>query len=281
MKGQIAKGLAAGGAIRVVSVDATELARRTAQLHALSGASAQIAAEGSLALCLLSAYIKGSERISLQLQTEEPRLAFTGDFDAIGTFRARLTPSRLPPGTAEQMAGVMLVIKSDSQRELYRGATEVILESLSAAVQRHLQLSTQVTGEAVLSVEMDDDEVAFAGGVWVERLPEDTSRPSIDVEEFAARVRPLRELDARGLLTELAAGKLLDMAYEELDVQHVDWTCRCSRERVAVMLQGLGPAEVRDMIETDGGAEVICHFCTTAYAFDEADLQAMLPVSES
>jgi molecular chaperone Hsp33 len=52
----------------------------------------------------------------------------------------------------------------------------------------------------------------------------------------------------------------------------VFFRCRCSRERVAGMLQGLGEAETRSVIAERGKVEVHCDFCNRAYVFDAVDV---------
>jgi molecular chaperone Hsp33 len=43
--------------------------------------------------------------------------------------------------------------------------------------------------------------------------------------------------------------------------------CRCSRERVEMLLKSFGAAELDDMREPDGGFTVTCEFCSTKYRF--------------
>jgi molecular chaperone Hsp33 len=49
------------------------------------------------------------------------------------------------------------------------------------------------------------------------------------------------------------------------------FACRCSRERVAGMLRGLGADEVQGLIAERGHAEVGCDFCGAQYRFDAVD----------
>ena len=52
----------------------------------------------------------------------------------------------------------------------------------------------------------------------------------------------------------------------------VYFRCRCSRERVRRMLQGLGEAETRPILAERGEVEVRCDFCNRAYVFDAVDV---------
>ena len=55
----------------------------------------------------------------------------------------------------------------------------------------------------------------------------------------------------------------------------VYFRCRCSRERVAGMLQGLGEAETRSVLAERGEVEVRCDFCNRAYVFDAVDVEQL------
>ena len=52
--------------------------------------------------------------------------------------------------------------------------------------------------------------------------------------------------------------------------------CDCNRARLEQALISLGRAELEDMIQTEHGAQLTCHFCNTTYDFTEADLRRLL-----
>jgi molecular chaperone Hsp33 len=51
------------------------------------------------------------------------------------------------------------------------------------------------------------------------------------------------------------------------------FACKCSRERVRRMIQGLGSEEARDIVREQGHIEVGCDFCGLAYRFDAIDTE--------
>jgi molecular chaperone Hsp33 len=55
----------------------------------------------------------------------------------------------------------------------------------------------------------------------------------------------------------------------------VFFRCRCSRERVGGMLQGLGESETRSVLAERGEVEVRCDFCNRAYVFDAVDVEQL------
>ena len=55
----------------------------------------------------------------------------------------------------------------------------------------------------------------------------------------------------------------------------VNFSCRCSLERVLGALQTLTEQERKEMIEQDDGAEVVCHWCNERYWIEAEKLQKL------
>ena len=81
-------------------------------------------------------------------------------------------------------------------------------------------------------------------------------------------------------LSTLADAEILHRLFNEDDLRlyepsPVYFRCRCSRERVSGMLQGLGAAETRSVLAERGEVEVRCDFCNRAYVFDAVDVEQL------
>ncbi len=275
-KGIRVRGLIAGGAVRILLVEAHGPADEVRRRHQLNAPGARLTAEAMVAAALLSAHLKGDESVTVQIQGESPRLSIYVDQTSDGELRARTTPSH-PKGDGTGLEGLMLTIKAHAGREVYRGITP-LHGSIEAGLTKHMAESTQVDAILRLHARVDDDgKVVSAGGVLFERLAAEPGQPTLDPEDFESTLGHLRTMDAAALLTELAFGSLRGERVQILEQQPLVWSCRCNHDRVAVMLQSLGEAELRAMIEEDHGAEITCHFCNEVYRFDENELAGLLP----
>lgn len=243
----LVRGLVADGAVRFLTVDVTEVADACAAAHGLSPSARRVVGEALAATALTSAHIKGEERVTLQLQCEQPPLAYAGEVDAYGAIRARLTPSHVPVGP---LSGFMLVMRADAVHETYRGVTAIRDQSIGEALAAHLTTSDQV--EVVIYVKGNF-------GLLFERLPEAPGQTAIAPDEFQRRFRGATDVPEDA---------------EILDVRPLVWRCRCSLAKVELTLRGLGDEELASMI-AEGGTSVTCHFCNTTYALDVAALKAL------
>lgn len=63
---------------------------------------------------------------------------------------------------------------------------------------------------------------------------------------------------------------------EILEKSEVLYKCDCSRERMEEALISLGKEEINKIIEEDGKAEVVCHFCNKKHQFSKEDLKSLI-----
>jgi len=56
----------------------------------------------------------------------------------------------------------------------------------------------------------------------------------------------------------------------------LEFKCDCNRERLERVILSIGKDELEDIIETDGQAELVCHYCNTKYHFSKEELKALL-----
>jgi molecular chaperone Hsp33 len=266
----LVRGLDGEGAVRLLAVEIAQVNDEVARAHGLTREAAKLSAQCLVATALMSAYIKGEERVMLQVQGERPAVSFVGEVDAQGTLRGRLTPDTVPNFKA--LSGLMLVIKSDDKKELYRGVSKID-SGIEDALRGHFETSNQV--DVLLSMTVQQDAsglVTYAAGLLVERLPAHAELATLSSAEFVEKYSPVVAAPLQDTLTEMALGSFAGTKWNVLERRDLVYGCRCSREKVAGMLIGLGEVELRSMRVEDGSASVNCDFCTKAYTYSAAEL---------
>jgi molecular chaperone Hsp33 len=276
MADKIVRGILGGNIARVLAVDVAGVAEQTRQLHELRGDAAKLAAEAVVASVFLAGQIKGEERVSFQLQGSNPVCAFIGDVDATGGVRARFTPAVVSASEQGSVEGMLLVIKSLPGKELYRGVTAVESETIEEALSKHLGGSSQVDTILCIRVEIENDCVVSAGGVLIERLPADPGRELEASAEFIVALDPVREMTVPSLFEAISAGEIEGISFQVLEDQPISWRCSCGQERVEAVIASLPLTELTAMLQEDGRAEVICHFCNIAYEISGPALEQMI-----
>ena len=136
--------------------------------------------------------------------------------------------------------------------------------------------ATQTGAAGLLLQRLADDAVAAPPG--------DARRPAgldpTEIEDAWRRVQLLGDTLKPEELHVLSGQALLRRLFAEDDLRLFDpspvfFRCRCSRDRVAGMLQALGAEEVRSVLTEQGQVEVRCDFCNRAYPFDAVDVERL------
>jgi molecular chaperone Hsp33 len=269
--GRFLRGFIHDRKIRVLATVADGPAEVLRASHALGETSAVLAAEALVANVLLSAYIKGDERILLEISGTQPRFSYSGEARSDGMVRGRFSP---PDLTAfSRLEGRLIAIKWGLKKELYRGLAEVDHDSMEGALQGYLDQSQQSPALVRLGASVRENQsLDFAAGLLVEMIP-----GTMEPEAFQEIAGPLMRSNLREVMVGFAMGQLLGGEMEFLEARDLIFKCRCSRERVERTLQALGHQEVLSLIDDPGFAEVTCHFCNTSYRLEPKELRQLFP----
>ncbi len=277
MADRLIRGILGDGVARVFAIDVTGIAEQTRQLHKLRKDAVSLASEAVVASVVMAGQIKGEERLSLQMQCSRPQCAFIADVDASGGIRARFTPEAVFLSKETGIDGMILAIKSLPGRELYRGVTAIEQESIIAALNRHIGTSAQVDNILNIQVRIaEDGTVEHAVGILIERLPASEVAELEASAEFVVTFDPVRDMDAAEIVAAVKAEEIQGVPLEVLERTDVNWRCSCGQERVEAVLLSLPVEELTDMLQEDGQAEVLCHFCNVAYTVPGERLEQMI-----
>jgi molecular chaperone Hsp33 len=132
--------------------------------------------------------------------------------------------------------------------------------------------------------QIDSQGVRCSGGVLVQVLPKAAREPAL-VALLEERCQEVRGFSQR--LAEHATNLqgLLEDIFPDLDPQPLEglakrqgvrFQCTCSRDRSVGALQLLGRDELTAMLQEDGQAELVCHFCNEHYVVGPPELEAMI-----
>jgi molecular chaperone Hsp33 len=237
--------------------------------------------EAVVASLLLAATIKFDGVLSLQLQGDGPvhllLAQCTSGLGVRGLARYR-DSSAAADSTIHDLVGqgnLTVTLETDDGGQRYQGIVPIEGERLAESLQAYFQNSEQLPTRLWLHA----DEQG-ASGMLLQKLPGSATVPTGDaeaIEDAWRRVQLIADTLTPVELRTLADAEILHRLFNEDDLRlfepaPVYFRCRCSRERVAGMLQGLGEAETRSVIAERGKVEVHCDFCNRAYVFDAVDV---------
>jgi molecular chaperone Hsp33 len=248
--------------------------------------------EAVAASLLLAATVKFEGVLSLQLQGDGPvhllLAQCTGGLGVRGLARYREgVHTGAGAGTGADADGIVdligagnltVTLETDDSAQRYQGIVPIAGQRLAESLQVYFEDSEQLPTRLWLHAD------AFgASGMLLQKLPAAEAPPGADtaaVEDAWRRVQLIGETLTPEELQTLADAEILHRLFNEDDVRlfepaPVYFRCRCSRERVSRMLQGLGHRESRSILAERGEVEVRCDFCNRAYVFDAVDVEQL------
>jgi molecular chaperone Hsp33 len=245
--------------------------------------------EAVVASLLLAATIKFEGVLSLQLQGPGPiQLLLAQCTSGLGVrglarYGAEVESGATAAGGMHELIGagnLTVTLESDDGSQRYQGIVPITGVRLADSLQIYFENSEQLPTRLWLYA----DEHG-AAGMLLQRLPGEGSVavPGTAVADPSAvddawhRVQLIGATLTPEELRSLADAEIVHRLFNEDDVRifepaPVYFRCRCSRDRVSGMLQGLGETETRSILAERGEVEVRCDFCNRAYVFDAVDV---------
>lgn len=278
------------------------LARRAQAEHTYAPPVRALLGEMSAAAVLMQVNIKFNGALVLQISGDGPVRLAVAEAQPDLAFRATASVVGEVPASArlEAMLNVhgqgRCAITLDPKDRLpgqqpYQGIVPLHgdrrepLQELAQVLEHYMLQSEQLDTRLVLAA---NDDVA--AGLLIQRLPaqgegnlqrgsagrEDAIGASEDYNRIAHLAATLTRdelltLDADTVLRRLFWEERLLRFVPDDAAPRPHFACTCSRPRVARMLEGLGRAEVDDILAEQGRVEIGCEFCGAKYRFDAVD----------
>ena len=270
------RGVAARGGIRVIAADTTRLVADACRRHETTAtAGAALGRSLTAALLLSHTLLKNPrDRVTLRLRGDGPLGGVIADAGLSGDVRGyvknpdvSLAPradGKLDVGGAIGADGEIEVIRSHAPYgDPYASSVELVSGEIGEDVAMFLARSEQIASAVLLGVYFEGAEVVKAGGVILQALP---NADAADLAVLETNVRAFGQLtDAmrRSSLLEIMQDLTRGLGFELLTETALPlrFSCRCTERKAIDALAYFSPAERASMIEEDGGAEVVCHWC--------------------
>lgn len=286
MSDYLIRGTALDGRVRAFAVQSTELTDELSRRHQTTPTATAALGRTAAAGLLMGAMLKGEEHLVIQVKGGGPIGQIVVDANAKGDVRGYVdNPEVDPPlkangkldvSAAVGTEGFLYITKDLGLREPYKGSVPVQSGELAEDFTYYFAMSEQTPSAVSLGVLVNmDHSILAAGGFVIQLLPGLTDSEIGEIEKELAQIPSFTNMLGQGLTLEQILQTVLP-SFRKLDEMHVQFKCKCSRERVETTLISLGKQELQEMLDEEGSAEVLCHFCNEAYQFDENDLQRMI-----
>jgi molecular chaperone Hsp33 len=201
------------------------------------------------------------------------------DINSEGGVRVKWIPANLEEGSNQNLTGVLVTIKHNRERELYRGVTEINDESITSALAHHLNQSSQIDCLLRTSIQFKQGRLEKAIGILLEKYPESEENPSATKEEFLSDYDSLNTMSESDFQLQVSKNTMCGHPLFSLESKDLHWFCSCSDERIDTMLTSIGKEELLVILEEMPAIETRCEYCNTLYHRDLSDVDRLFPTA--
>ncbi|MDR0926393.1 MAG: Hsp33 family molecular chaperone HslO [Ignavibacteria bacterium] len=270
------------GFFRAVAVKNTVTAQQAQKSHNLNEINAYYLAKTLTAAAMVSAFLKGEERVVVDvtgngaisklyaeaLQVGECRgfVRSNPDFnreiekmeDVIGD--GYLTVSRILYGRTEPVSGIVPIQNGD----------------IASDLAYYFVQSEQVNSAVILDASFDNNNIiACSGGIVVQAMPGALQEEIDAVVTAITEIEDIcSEIESHLTLEELLK-EHLPFDFDVIKNRQLDFFCRCNLSNYKHNLLMLPIKEVEEM-QKDKQNELVCQFCNKHYYLSDEDFKEML-----
>ncbi|WP_029697386.1 Hsp33 family molecular chaperone HslO [Franconibacter helveticus 513] len=265
-------------AVRGELVTVSDTWKRILENHDYPQPVQKVLGELLVATSLLTATLKFSGDITVQLQGDGPMSLAVINGDNNQQMRGVARVQGEVPADADLKTlvgnGYLVITITPSEGERYQGVVGLEGDTLAECLEDYFLRSEQLPTRLFIRTGEAEGRPA-AGGMLLQVLPAQNAQ----ADDFAHLATLTETITAEELLT-LPANDVLWRLYHEEEVtlydpQSVEFKCTCSRERCAEALKTLPAEEVDTIIAEDGEVDMHCDYCGNHYVFDSMDIAAI------
>lgn len=275
------------GAVRVFLGITTGLAEEARRRHNTLPTATAALGRTLTAAALMGMTLKGNEILTLRVAGDGPLGAIVAVAGSEGKVRGYvqepgvhlpLAGGKLDVGGAVGKEGYLYVTRDLGLKEPYTGSAPLVSGEIAEDLANYFAVSEQTPTAVSLGVLVDtDNSVRAAGGFIVQALPGIAADTAAQLEENVLALPPFSEMVAQGWTADRILGGLMGkLPWTVQETLVPEFRCRCSREGIKELLLALGRDEIQDLIDSEGQAEVKCHFCNEKYILLQEELQQLL-----
>lgn len=275
-----------GGQARVFLCDTTQMAQQARDIHHASNTCSAAMGRMIAAAAIMGANLKSEDdRITLTINGGGPAGPLCAVAGPNGTVKVTVehpevelplkANGKLDVGGAVGKDGQLTVMRSSGFGEPYVGRVALVSGEIAEDMAMYYLESEQTPSLCALGTLVSENVVA-AGGVLIQVMPGCT-------EELLSQLEIRAELFSAisQMLSEMTLEQIVEGCFRGLDPQILEelplaLQCDCSRPYIERVLLSMGEKELRDLIATQGGCEVTCHFCRKQYAFTGDELSELI-----
>ena len=289
MNDKIIKFLAHEGRVSVICANTTKMVEEARKIHDMS--PVVTAAFGRLLTItsIMATEMKGSkDKLTVQLKGNGPigvMIATANNKPTVKGYAVNPVVElplnefgKLDVSGAVGYEGYINVVKDIGLKDPYIGISPLVSGEIAEDFANYFVNSEQRNSAVALGVLVDKNGVRASGGYLINPMPDATEEDISTVEQSIFKAGAMSKMLNQNLTLEEIAKKITGDENVQIIEDNIvpEFKCDCSKEHMQYALMTIGKEELQDIIEKEGKAELVCHFCNKKYQFNKEELEAIL-----
>ena len=286
MNNYILKTLAYNKQVRIFFMDNTELIKEICNHKNICKSLKTALGETVSIAALMSGTLKGNQRVSIKINTSNPKYKIFADFDSLGNIRGYINDALLKStiGTTNNLSieeligdkGYIQVLKDLGMHSIFTGITDMPYKNIIDDFSYYFKQSEQT--DTIFTVNMiynENNEITLCRGIMAQLLPGapisllDTIKENISDNQWI-----LSNLSGSGDFNDIP--HLLFNDIEIVEQYPVQFICGCSKEAFYPMLYSLDKGELFDAYKSEKPMEIVCNVCGKKHSFSPQEIRKLV-----
>ncbi|MEE0061379.1 MAG: Hsp33 family molecular chaperone HslO [Acutalibacteraceae bacterium] len=287
---KIIRCITSDGSIMASAIVSTDIVATAQQVHNLSPVATAALGRLLTGASLMGAQLKQQRAaLTLRIKGDGPIGALVASANSSGNVRGfaenpgcrtdYYDNGKLNVSNAVGKNGYLYVVRDYGTGDPYNGVVELVSGEIAEDITSYYANSEQIPTVCALGVLVDKEDggVLLAGGMLIQLLPGATTAIAEKLEANIGKLESVTTMLAKGISTLDMCKLALDgFEVEVLDEMPVNYYCTCSRARVEHSFATLQDEQLRDMVNSNGNVEAVCHYCNKKYIFTEKEIEAFI-----
>ncbi|GAA0366127.1 Hsp33 family molecular chaperone HslO [Bacillus horti] len=285
----IIKSLIFNKQVRLYFVDNTALIKEILALNQIKSKLFNLALGKTVSgLSLLSATMKGEQRLSATITMSNPRYQIFADVEANGNVRGYVSKSVLEGNieavTLSELIGdkaAIRVIKGFKMNQ-FTGITDMPYKTLDEDISHYFKQSDQIETIIKTNIEFDENHRLLSSyAMYAQLLPGAPQHLLMPIKE-KLNMSSVFFNDIRYMCTQQIEDTLNEMFSDAqlIGCQHLQFFCVCSKEMFYGLLYSIDRKNLEKSIRAEQSVNSTCHVCGRSYVFSPSEIQAFLERGE-
>ncbi|PWA12142.1 Hsp33 family molecular chaperone HslO [Pueribacillus theae] len=292
MSDYLVKALAYDDKVRAYAIRSTEMVSEAQKRHGTWPTASAALGRALTATTMMGATLKNDNKLTVKIEGGGPIGVLIIDANAHGEARGYVSnphvhfdlnaEGKLDVKRAVGTEGFLSVVKDLGMKEMFTGQVPIVSGELGEDFTYYYVASEQVPSSVGVGVLVNpDNSILAAGGFMIQLLPGAEEEIITFLEKRLQQIPPVSKMIEQEMPPEEILYAILEKENVKiLDKKPISFKCNCSKERIANAIIGLGKDEIKAMIEEDGEAETVCHFCNQKHHFTKKELEELYEQSK-